>query len=215
MKVDYTHIIFLIDRSGSMSSIQKDMEGGIKEFLAKQRELPGQCTITAAQFDTDYEILHSLKSLAEVQELKINPRGGTALIDSMVRLINQAGKELADLPEEERPERVLFVAITDGEENSSREYKNDALKELIKEQEDKYNWQFTYLGANQDAFSVAGGFGLASNKSMNYNASTTGISAAFTSLNDATVRYRSAKSADLNKDSFSYTVQEQESTANA
>ena len=212
MKANYTHIIFLIDRSGSMSSIQKDMEGGIKEFLAKQKELPGQCTITAAQFDTSYDILHSLKPLAEVQELKIDPRGSTALIDSMVRLIKESGKELASLSESERPERVLFVAITDGEENSSREYTNATLKELIKEQEDKYNWQFTYLGANQDAFGVARGFGLSSNKSMTYNTTATGISMMFNSLNDATVRYRSAAPESA---TFSYTTQEQETTKNA
>ena len=98
MKANYTHIIFLIDRSGSMMSIKHDMEGGLKEFLAKQKEFPGECTVTAAQFDSEYELIHKLKPPNEVHELKINPRGSTALIDSMVRLIKEAGQELAALP---------------------------------------------------------------------------------------------------------------------
>lgn len=209
MKKDYTHIVFLIDRSGSMSGIKTDMEGGIKTFLAEQKLLPGKCTITAAQFDTEYEILHSLKSLNEVQELKITPRGDTALIDSMVRLINQAGEELSNLPEEERPERVLFVTITDGEENSSTESTNEQLAKLIKEQEEKYLWQFTYLGANQDAFNVARGFGLNVTKSMNYSTTTDGIGKMFSKLSSATTRYRSADASTLTADSFAYTTEEQ------
>jgi hypothetical protein len=209
MKKDYTHIIFLIDRSGSMDRIKHDMEGGIREFLAKQKELPGKCTITAAQFDTNYDILHSLKPLNEVSELIINPRGGTALIDSMVRLIREAGQELANLPNEDRPERVLFITITDGEENASKEFTNETLKELITEQETKYSWQFTYLGANQDSFGVASNIGVKFNKSMNYDASSLGIGKMFSKLSNATERYRSVASSNLTADSFSYTEDEQ------
>ena len=206
MKKDYTHIIFLIDRSGSMTSIKTDMEGGIRTFLAEQKALPGKCTITAAQFDSDYEILHSLKSLNEVQELSIVPRGSTALIDSMVRLINEAGKELADLPENERPEKVLFITITDGEENSSRESTNEQLAKLIKEQEEKYLWQFTYLGANQDAFGVARGIGVSGTKSMNFSTNKVGIDKMFSKLSAASIRYRSASP---DKATFNYTEEEQ------
>src|ERR1019366_1119802 len=84
MKKNYTHIVLLLDRSGSMNSIKKDMDGGIKTFLSEQKKETGDCTITAAQFDTDYEILHKMKPIADVGKIEINPRGGTALIDSMV-----------------------------------------------------------------------------------------------------------------------------------
>lgn len=209
MKKDYTHIIFLIDRSGSMDSIKVDMEGGIKTYLEEQKLLPGKCTITAAQFDTSYEILHSLKDINKIEGIKINPRGGTALIDSMVKLIKEAGKELYNLPEEERPEKVLFITITDGEENSSFESTNSQLAELIKEQEEKYLWQFTYLGANQDAFGVANNIGINYTKSMNYNISKVGISKMFSKLASASTRFRSTKTDDLNPASFSYTEEEQ------
>jgi hypothetical protein len=194
MKKDYTHIIILIDRSGSMNGIQKDMEGGLTEFIKKQTDLPGTCTITAAQFDSHYEKLHSLKNAAEVGEIKINPRGNTALIDSMCKLIIDSGKELSSLKEEDRPEKVLFLTITDGEENSSHEYTNKQLKEMIKLQEEVYKWEFAYIGANQDSFSVASDLGISnsSTKSFNYTATSAGIGAMLTNLSTSTATYRSS-----------------------
>lgn len=208
MKKDYTHIVMLIDRSGSMGSIKKDMEGGIKSFIDNQKEQPGICTITAAQFDTEYEIIHNRLLINEIKDIKIQPRGGTALIDSMSRLINEVGVDLSKLDEDEKPERVLFVTITDGEENSSREYTNEDLSKLIKEQEDKYSWNFTYIGANQDAFDTARRFGVSYNKSMNYVTTNDGINNMFDKLNDATIRYRSVSADKLNKDSFNFTDDE-------
>lgn len=205
MKKNYTHIVFLIDRSGSMSFIKQDMEGGIKEFLEKQKELPGECTVTAAQFNVKYDILHKLKPIQEVQDILISPIGGTALIDSMVRLIKEVGVELNELPEDQRPEKVLFITITDGEENSSREFTNQQLKEIVTEQEIKYNWQFTYLGANQDSFGVSREFGLANIKAMNYTADSAGIKSVFNKLSDASTRFRGAGG-----QSFGYTQEEQE-----
>lgn len=196
MKKNYTHISILIDRSGSMEGIQKDMEGGLTEFIKKQTQLPGKCTITAAQFDTYYDKLHSLKDASEVGTIKINPRGSTALIDSMCKLIIDSGKELSELSEGERPEKVLFLTITDGEENSSTEYTNEKLKEMIKLQEEVYKWEFVYIGANQDAFSVASnlGIGNSSLKSFTYTATSAGIGAMLTSLSTSTATYRSSNS---------------------
>ena len=203
MKKNYTHIIILIDRSGSMEGIQKDMEGGLTEFIKKQTELPGKCTITAAQFDAHYDKLHSLKDANEVGTIKIKPRGSTALIDSMCKLIIDSGKELSELPEDERPEKVLFLTITDGEENSSTEYTNEKLKEMIKLQEEVYKWEFVYIGANQDAFSVAGnlGIGNSSVKSYTYTATSAGIGAMMASLSKSTATYRSS-----NSNTFAFTT---------
>jgi uncharacterized protein YegL len=207
MKKNSTHIILLIDRSGSMSAIQKDMEGGLKQFIEDQKNQSGFCTLTAAQFDVSFDYIYKLKDIKEIEEIKINPRGGTALIDSMVTLIDEAGKDLSLLPEEERPEKVLFICVTDGEENSSTRYKNSELFERIKHQEDKYQWEFVYLGANQDAFTVAGNLGISSSKSMNYSTTTDGIDNMWTTLSSATVRYRSAST--LSKTSFNFTPEEQ------
>jgi hypothetical protein len=209
MKSNYTHIVLLIDRSGSMSSIKYDMEGGIKAFLDNQKNEDGECTVTVAQFDTLYETLFNRKPLNEVEEVKIEPRGGTALIDSMVRLINEVGIDLAEMDESERPEKILFVTITDGEENSSRHYSNEELKKKIEEQENIYKWNFTYIGANQDSFQSASQVGIKSFKAMNYSTSKKGIDKMFSKLSAATSRYRKVTSNNLSSDSFAYTDEEQ------
>jgi uncharacterized protein YegL len=202
-------MVFLIDRSGSMISIKEDMEGGIKEFLKKQKEIEGDCTITVAEFDTEFSIVHRKSLLREVEQITINPRGGTALIDSMVKLIDQVGKDLAILKESQRPEKVLFITVTDGEENSSHEFKNEDLKKRLEIQENQYKWQFVYLGANQDAFSVAQNIGISNfqGKGSNFKTNSKAMFNAYASLSSATARYRSGTSGE----DFSFTTAEQAS----
>ena len=212
MKRDYTHIVLLIDRSGSMSSIKRDMDGGIKAFIENQKLAPGYCTITAAQFDTEFEFICNRLPINEVDKIEISPRGGTALIDSMCRLINEVGKDMCTLSEDERPEKILFVTITDGEENSSRENTNEDLTKMIQTQEKAYSWNFTYIGANQDAFGVASKFGGQVGNSLNYTATSAGVTTMFNTLSNATLRYRSMDVSDVissNGTSFSYTEDEQ------
>lgn len=206
MKENYTHIVLLIDRSGSMIKIKNDMEGGIKTFLDNQKQLPGECTITVSQFDCEYETFIKRVPISDVKDIEIIPRGGTALIDAMCRLIIEVGDDLKSLDENERPDKILFVTITDGEENSSHEFTNEMLCEMIKEQEEKYSWNFTYIGANQDAFSVATKYGMRQNSSLNYGATSSGVNIMFSSLSDATYRYRMSKDTST----FSYTDEEQD-----
>ena len=209
MKKDYTHIALLIDRSGSMYTIKKDMEGGIEAFIETQKQEEGTCTITAAQFNDTYKILFERKPIEEVENIIIIPNGSTALIDSMSRLINEVGNDIDSLEEDEKPEKVLFITITDGEENSSREFTNEQLKELIKEQEDKYSWNFTYIGANQDAFANSSRFGGKMGNTLNYQATESGVKKMWDKLSDATSRYRSVDSQKLSSNSFNYTEDEQ------
>jgi uncharacterized protein YegL len=192
MKTGYTHIVLLIDRSGSMESIKSDMEGGLKTFLEEQKKEVGDCTITAAQFDTYYDLLYSMTDIRQIQEIKIEPRGATALLDSMYRLIQQAGKELDTLPEESKPSKVLFVTITDGEENSSREITNRQLNKLIRQQEDVYSWDFVYVGANQDAFAVGQKLGVKANSNLDFIASEDGVKNMYSDLSKATSRFRNS-----------------------
>lgn len=208
MKENYTHIAILLDRSGSMASIKEDMEGGILEFLKEQKEIKGECTLSLATFDNVYEVQYHRKPISEVEDVVIYPRGMTALIDSMSLFIKDVGADLNSMPDEEKPDRVLFITITDGCENASREFTNETLKELISEQEDKYNWNFTYIGANQDAFSTARSFGGRMDNSMNYSATVDGIKSMSKKMSDATTRYRTADAMTLNSTSFSYTDEE-------
>jgi len=213
MKENYTHIILLIDKSGSMTSIKRDMEGGLKEFIEKQKLEKGKCTVTAAQFDHTYQVIHKMKNLQEIEDITINPRGSTALIDSMCKLIDEVGVELAALPTEERPDKVLFINITDGEENASVEFTNEQLKEKIALQEETYKWLFTYIGANQDAFGVARKIGTSHSSTLQYTTTSTGTGTMFAAMTKATSRYRSTSFGITGSRDF-YTIDEQEMVAN-
>lgn len=165
---DLTHIYFLLDRSGSMQSILSDTIGGFDAFIAEQRATPGQCRVTLAQFDTEYEVVYAGTDVADVPSLVLHPRGMTALHDAMGRLITDAGAGLAALPEEKRPGTVVVAIMTDGLENASREWTGDAIRHLVQQQSNTYNWQFLYMGADQDAVEVGSKLGVAAANSITY-----------------------------------------------
>lgn len=166
---DYTDITVLLDRSGSMASIKTDMEGGFSVFLEDQVNLPGKCLLTLAQFDTQYDVVYEGLDIKIVPRLDLQPRGGTALLDAMGRLITETGERLAKLKEDQRPGNVIFVIITDGEENSSHEWTHERVMELVKRQTDDYQWNFTYIGANQDAIAVGRSIGVPMASSLTYD----------------------------------------------
>lgn len=170
---DYTALLFIIDESGSMYNIAKDMEGGITSLLEEQSRLPGKLTVDVAYFDTNFRYDQSLVAAAEA-EINIIPKGGTSLHDAVVRASGQFGQTLAALPEDERPGTVMVVIVTDGFENSSREASKDDVKALVTEQQSTYNWNFVFLGANQDAVLVGQSFGLREGASLTYNATAAG-----------------------------------------
>lgn len=163
MKENLTEIICLLDRSGSMNSIITDAIGGFNKFLKDQKEVLGEAKLTLALFDDEYEIIHNginIQSVPELNSLTYVPRGWTALYDAVGKTINTVGERLAKLSEEERPSKVIFVILTDGHENSSKEFTGQKIKEMIKHQKEKYSWMFVFLGANLDANKTASGMGI-------------------------------------------------------
>jgi len=178
-----THIAFLLDRSGSMHSIKDDTEGGFNAFIAEQRQQGGECRVTLAQFDNEYEEVYRDLPLAEVPALRLVPRGSTALLDSIGRLVTSTGERLAALPEDERPGIVIVGIMTDGHENASREWTHPAVKALIGQQTKTYGWQFLYLGADQDAIEVGSSIGVAAANSMTYSRGKVAAVMAATSRN--------------------------------
>ena len=160
MRSDLTDITLVVDRSGSMSAIRDDAEGGVNTFIQEQAKQPGEALLTLVQFDTEYEFVHRAMPIKQVPPYTLTPRGNTALLDAVGRAINETGERLAKMAERDRPGLVVFVITTDGQENSSKEFSKAQIKELIEQQHSKYNWQFTFLGANQDAFAEAGGMGI-------------------------------------------------------
>jgi hypothetical protein len=157
---DLTHIYFLLDRSGSMTTIKTDTEGGFAAFVAEQRAAPGRCRVTLAQFDNTYELVYCGLPIAEVPPLARQPRGGTALLD--------AGAELAALPEHDRPGTVIVAVMTDGQENASRRWNHPAVKALVQQQATAYSWQFLYMGADQNAIEVGASLGVNRDHAVTY-----------------------------------------------
>jgi hypothetical protein len=168
MRSDLTDITLVVDRSGSMQAVQKDAEGGVNAFIEEQAKEPGEALLTLMQFDTEYEIVHSGVPLKDVPHYRLVPRGMTALLDAVGRAINETGERLEKMDEADRPGLVIFVINTDGLENSSQEFTRDQIKEMIEHQQTKYNWHFTFLGANQDAFAEAGHLGIHAAGAANY-----------------------------------------------
>ena len=170
MNKDYTHMTVILDRSGSMSSIAEDMEGGINTLIEEQKKENGNCTFSLYKFDDVIEREFFFTNIESVGKISLKPRGATALNDCLARSIIETGNFLRNLKENERPGLVSIVIVTDGYENASVEYKDYSLvKKMIQEQELKYNWQFSYLGSNQDSMQVAQQYGLDASKVSNYN----------------------------------------------
>jgi hypothetical protein len=170
---DYTALLFIIDRSGSMAMIKDDMEGGINGVLEEQKKIPGEVTVDVAYFD--YELTYEEHFLSlDSASIEIKPRGMTALHDAIVISTKKFGEALAQLPEEDRPGTVLTIIVTDGAENASTHHKLSDVKELITQQQDVYGWEFLFLGANQDALQTGSSFGLRDGSSVNYTATRGG-----------------------------------------
>jgi hypothetical protein len=143
-----------------MQEIRTDAEGGVNAFIENQAKESGQAYLTLVQFDTEYEFLHKGVSIDQVPKYTLTPRGATALLDAIGRAINETGERLSKMDEADRPGLVVFVVMTDGLENSSREFSKSRIREMIKHQQEKYGWQFTFLGADQDAFAEADALGI-------------------------------------------------------
>lgn len=186
-------IAVLLDRSGSMESIKSDTEGGFNSFIADQRKEPGEAHVTLAQFDTEYEVVYSGRPIADVGRLELQPRGMTALCDSLGRLITDVGAQLKSTPEAERPGKVIVFVMTDGMENSSREWTHEAVSKAIRRQERDYSWEFIFLGANMDAVAVGQQLGFAADRSMTYATTSGGVSSSWDSNSKLVSKMRSAR----------------------
>lgn len=191
---DAIDMTVLLDRSGSMASIKAETESGFAFFLNEQKKQPGEAKLTLVQFDTEYEQVYSAKNLADVSSLNLQPRGCTALHDSLAKAIVDTGERLKGIPEVDRPAKVLFIVITDGLENSSREHTKESVRKMIEHQTSAYQWQFIYLGANQDAFAEAGSLGISVMNAMTYAPTEGAVKVMYSNLADNVARYRSGGS---------------------
>lgn len=192
-KENLTSINVIIDQSGSMAGLTSDTIGGFNKFLSDQKDVPGEALFTLCTFNTDYRLVYDCVKLADVPALddKIyRPGGGTALLDAMGATIETVGQKLNSMPEEDRPSKVLFLIMTDGEENSSRRFSAAQIKEMVSHQTEKYNWNFIFMGANIDAFTAGDSLGVATQNTLGYSATSAGTARLYSAISDSTTRYR-------------------------
>ena len=185
---NYTHILAIVDRSGSMNSCATDMVGALNQFFDEQSQLEGKCLVDYVQFDDRYEKVFSDTNIEDARA-SIHPRGMTALIDAIGRGTVELGTKFKRLSEAKRPGKVLVVVVTDGHENASKEYTAATVKEMITEQQDKWNWDYVFLGANIDAVAVGDLYGFKADKAMTFNTQNAGNT--MSSLSGYTTAYRS------------------------
>jgi uncharacterized protein YegL len=177
MNKDLTEIIFLLDRSGSMSGLESDTIGGFNSFIERQCQLEGDTLLTAVLFDDQYEVLWNGKDATEVKltSKEYYVRGTTALLDAVGKTILDVGHRLSTTDEKQRPGQVIFVITTDGMENASSEFTYKKVKELIKHQQEKYSWEFIFMGANIDATEEAESLGISKENAFDFEASEVGV----------------------------------------
>lgn len=194
MNNNYTHITYVLDRSGSMHSVHQETKEALVEFINGQKELEGQCTFSLYQFD--YEVLNpinfSLITDVNAEEIEFVPRGSTSLYDAVGQAVNETGTHLDSLDEADRPSKVLVVIQTDGHENTSIEFNAEQISQIITHQQEKYNWQFIFLGADQNAVLAARAMNVTN--SISYNNNAQGITRSRQVLSEAAATYRSSAS---------------------
>jgi len=199
MKKNYTHIAIILDKSGSMGSCVNDTIGGFNQFLKTQKEVKGVATITLVQFNDNYDITMDMAPLSGAEDLTIKnyiPSGCTALLDAIGRTINRVEGQIEDKPKKSRPEKVIFVIITDGEENRSKEFKREQIMEMINNHRNEQKWEFVFIGANQDSIQAGEGMGIRAGSTLDYAADSKGTRNMYCCLTKSMTNYRSKKTAD-------------------
>lgn len=196
MKKDLTEIVFIIDRSGSMSGLEKDTIGGFNSFVERQKQEAGEAYITTVLFDDRVEVLHKRENIYLVEKMTSKQyyvRGCTALLDAIGYSINNMIRTVKILPEDLKPEKVLFVITTDGYENASKEYNYERIKNMINDQKEYYHWEFLFLGADIDAVGEANKLGIDSTRAVRYYNDHSGIEASYESVSSFTTCFRQSK----------------------
>lgn len=205
MKNNITELVFILDRSGSMSGLESDTIGGFNSMIKKQKKLEGDCYVSTVLFDNESKVLHDRVKLRDVPEMTDNDYtvgGCTALIDAIGGAIHHIGNIHKYARAEDVPEHTMFVITTDGQENASHRYTSEQVKKMIERQKEKYGWEFLFIGANIDAVETAARYGISRDRAVNYNADGEGTHILYDSVTKAVLNVRSSAPlrADWSKD---------------
>ncbi len=194
MKNNITELVFILDRSGSMSGLESDTIGGFNSMIERQKKADGKCYVTTVLFDTRIDRIHDRTDLAEIKpmtEKDYMPGGCTALLDAMGNTIDHIAHIHKYARAEDVPEHTIFVIMTDGYENASHYYSSDEVKQKVEHEKEKYGWEFLFLAANIDAMETAGRMGIRPDRAADYLADSDGTELAFQTLSDAVCAQRS------------------------
>ena len=204
-----TELVFILDRSGSMSGLEADTIGGFNAMIEKQRKEKGECFVSTVLFDNDSEVLHDRVKLSDIRPMTdkdYTVRGCTALIDAIGGAIHHIGNVHKYARPEDVPAHTMFIITTDGMENASKKYTSERVKGMIERQKERYGWEFLFIGANIDAVETAARYGIDKNRAVNYNADKEGTRVLYESVSNAVCKLRSCApltdnwSADIDAD---------------
>ena len=191
-----TELVFIIDRSGSMHGLEKDTIGGFNSMMEKQKKEAGESWVTTVLFDTESRMIHDrlpLGSVNPMTEREYSTGGCTALLETLGSTIHHIGMIHKYAKPEDRPEKTLFVIITDGLENASRRYSYERVRSMIEKEKNKYGWEFIFLGANIDAAAEAKRFGIDEDRSVRYNCDSAGTALNYEVISDAVCAVRACR----------------------
>ena len=201
MKRNLTEIVFILDRSGSMSGLEQDTIGGFNSLIEKQKKEEGDAFISTVLFDSRREVLHDrvdLKKIEPITEKEYYVRGSTALLDALGEAIHHIGNIHKYARKEDVPEKTMFIIMTDGYENASRKYRYEEIRKMISRQKEKYGWEFMFLGANIDAISEAKKYGISEDMAVEYNCDRKGTAISYGAVSDAVSTCRACGTVSAN-----------------
>ena len=195
-----TELVFILDRSGSMSGLESDTVGGFNAMIDKQKREPGDCLVSTVLFDNFSQVIHDrvpLENVPKLTEKEYFVRGCTALLDAVGGAVHHIGNIHKYARPEDRPEKTMFVITTDGLENASRRYGYDKVKAMIERQKEKYGWEFIFLGANIDAAKEAARFGIGADRAVRYQSDSAGTALNYEVIGEAVSCLRACPGAPL------------------
>ena len=196
MKKNLTELVFILDRSGSMSGLENDTIGGFNAMIEKQKREAGEAYVSTVLFDNHREVIHDRVDIQKVEPMNQEQyyvRGSTALLDAVGKSIRHIANVHKYAREEDRPEKTLFIITTDGMENASREYSYERVRKMIEHEKDKYGWEFIFLGANIDAAKEAARFGIDESRAANYHADSVGTAVIYEAMSEAVCSVRACR----------------------
>ncbi len=196
MKKNLTELVFILDRSGSMSGLEGDTIGGFNGLIEKQKREDGECLVSTVLFDNASKVLHDRVPLHKIEPMTNRDYvvgGCTALLDAIGSAIHHIGNVHKYARAEDVPEHTLFVITTDGMENASRTYSAEKVKQMVQRQKEKYGWEFLFLGANIDAVETARHFGISEDRAVSYHSDHTGTQLNYQVVSEAVCNVRASR----------------------